>query len=374
MELIEFSVGEFVDSINQTFDIAYPIIAVVGEVTNFKISKGSWVYFDLKDDEASIRCFTSVYKLSFPVEDGMVIKAVGKPKMHNLYGFSFNIQAINPVGEGTIKKATDLLEKKLLAEGLFDQDRKRSMPYPPDRIGLITSGESAASADFAKIINERWVGLDIDLFSVLVQGDKAPDEICNAIKFFNESSTPPDILVITRGGGSAEDLWAFSTEKVTRAVAGSRIPTIVAIGHEIDFSLSEKASDRRASTPSNAAEIIVPDKKQISLNLAQNKKQISQSLENIFVQYRNELIRHKERLSSSITSRIDNLKQSLDSKASLLKALSPAEILKRGYSIIKKNNKLVRSADELYEGNVIGLQFYDSFAEVKLGTVNIKEK
>ena len=374
MELIEFSVGEFVDSINQTFDIAYPIIAVVGEVTNFKISKGSWVYFDLKDDEASIRCFTSVYKLSFPVEDGMVIKAVGKPKLHNLYGFSFNIQAINPVGEGTIKKATDLLEKKLLAEGLFDQDRKRSMPYPPDRIGLITSGESAAYADFAKIINERWVGLDIDLFSVLVQGDKAPDEICNAIKFFNESSTPPDILVITRGGGSAEDLWAFSTEKVTRAVAGSRIPTIVAIGHEIDFSLSEKASDRRASTPSNAAEIIVPDKKQISLNLAQNKKQISQSLENIFVQYRNELTRYKERLSSSITSRIDNLKQSLDSKASLLKALSPAEILKRGYSIIKKNNKLVRSADELYEGNVIGLQFYDSFAEVKLGTVNIKEK
>ena len=169
-------------------------------------------------------------------------------------------------------------------------------------------------------------------------------------------------------------MWAFSTEKVTRAVAGSRIPTIVAIGHEIDFSLSEKASDRRASTPSNAAEIIVPDKKQISLNLAQNKKQISQSLENIFVQYRNELTRYKERLSSSITSRIDNLKQSLDSKASLLKALSPAEILKRGYSIIKKNNKLVRSADELYEGNVIGLQFYDSFAEVKLGTVNIKEK
>ena len=139
-------------------------------------------------------------------------------------------------------------------------------------------------------------------------------------------------------------------------------------------SISEKASDRRASTPSNAAEIIVPDKKQISLNLAQNKKQISQSLENIFVQYRNELTRYKERLSSSITSRIDNLKQSLDSKASLLKALSPAEILKRGYSIIKKNNKLVRSADELYEGNVIGLQFYDSFAEVKLGTVNIKEK
>ena len=115
MELIEFSVGEFVDSINQTFDIAYPIIAVVGEVTNFKISKGSWVYFDLKDDEASIRCFTSVYKLSFPVEDGMVIKAVGKPKMHNLYGFSFNIQAINPVGEGTIKKATDLLEKKIVS-------------------------------------------------------------------------------------------------------------------------------------------------------------------------------------------------------------------------------------------------------------------
>ena len=289
MELVELSVSQFVDSINQTFEFAYPIISVIGEVANFKISKGTWVYFDLKDDNSSIRCFTSVYKLNFPVEDGMIIKVVGQPKLHNSYGFSFNVQSIQPVGEGTIKKAIDLLEKKLLAEGLFDDKRKRPIPYPPKKIGLITSSESAAYADFIKIINSRWVGLEIVLYSVLVQGDKAPAEICAAIKYFNELAEAPEVLVITRGGGSSEDLWAFSTEEVTRAVAASRVPTLVAIGHEIDLSLAEKAADKRASTPSNAAEILVPDKKDSINNLAQNYDQIQYLLKNIFIQYKKEI-------------------------------------------------------------------------------------
>ncbi|MEI7674347.1 MAG: exodeoxyribonuclease VII large subunit [bacterium] len=372
--MVEFSVGEFVDSINQTFDIAYPVIAVVGEVTNFKISKGSWVYFDLKDDEASIRCFTTVYKLSFPVEDGMVIKAVGKPKLHNQYGLSFTIQLIEPVGEGTIKKATELLEKQLTKEGLFDLARKRAIPYPPKTIGLITSSESAAYADFTKIINERWNGLDISLYNVLVQGEKAPDDICGAIKYFNELANPPEVIVITRGGGSAEDLWAFSTEKVTRAVAASRVPTIVAIGHEVDISLAEKAADRRASTPSNAAEIIVPDKKQVLVNLAQINLQLSSLIGNLFTYYSKELDQIKEMLDKIIILKINTTYEAIQTQSVLLDALSPKKILEKGYSIIKINNVLVRNAKQLKNGNELNLQFFNSSAGFTIDKLNIKEE
>ena len=372
--MVEFSVGEFVDSINQTFDIAYPVIAVVGEVTNFKISKGSWVYFDLKDDEASIRCFTTVYKLSFPIEDGMVIKAVGKPKLHNQYGLSFTIQLIEPVGEGTIKKATELLEKQLTKEGLFDLARKRAIPYPPKTIGLITSSESAAYADFTKIINERWNGLDISLYNVLVQGEKAPDDICGAIKYFNELANPPEVIVITRGGGSAEDLWAFSTEKVTRAVAASRIPTIVAIGHEVDISLAEKAADRMASTPSNAAEIIVPDKKQVLVNIAQINLQLSSLIGNLFTYYSKELDQIKEMLDKIIILKINTTYEAIQTQSVLLDALSPKKILEKGYSIIKINNVLVRNAKQLKNGNELNLQFFNSSAGFTIDKLNIKEE
>jgi exodeoxyribonuclease VII large subunit len=372
--MVEFSVGEFVDSINQTFDIAYPVIAVVGEVTNFKISKGSWVYFDLKDDEASIRCFTTVYKLSFPIEDGMVIKAVGKPKLHNQYGLSFTIQLIEPVGEGTIKKATELLEKQLTKEGLFDLARKRAIPYPPKTIGLITSSESAAYADFTKIINERWNGLDISLYNVLVQGEKAPEDICGAIKYFNELANPPEVIVITRGGGSAEDLWAFSTEKVTRAVAASRVPTIVAIGHEVDISLAEKAADRRASTPSNAAEIIVPDKKQVLTNLAQINLQLSSLMGNLFTYYSKELDKIKEMLDKIIILKINTTYEAIQTQSVLLDALSPKKILEKGYSIIKIDNVLVRNAKQLKNGNELNLQFFNSSAGFTIDKLNIKEE
>jgi exodeoxyribonuclease VII large subunit len=364
MELVELSVSQFVDSINQTFEFAYPIISVIGEVANFKISKGTWVYFDLKDDNSSIRCFTSVYKLTFPVEDGMIIKVVGQPKLHNSYGFSFNVQSIQPVGEGTIKKAIDLLEKKLMAEGLFDDKRKRPIPYPPKKIGLITSSESAAYADFIKIINSRWVGLEIVLYSVLVQGDKAPAEICAAIKYFNELAEAPEVLVITRGGGSSEDLWAFSTEEVTRAVAASRVPTLVAIGHEIDLSLAEKAADKRASTPSNAAEILVPDKKDSINNLAQNYDQIQYLLKNIFIQYKKEISQIADNLEKEVRDKIQKASTSISGNSSLLEALNPKQILKRGYSIIKLNDELVKKAGQLKKGSALDIQFYDSEAKV----------
>src|SRR5690554_6110271 len=145
---IVFSVSDFVGVLNQTLEHAYPNVVIVGELANFKVSKNRWVYFDLKDEYASVRFFGTVYNLPGPLEDGMMLQVRGNPRLHPLYGFSVSVQTIQPVGEGSLKKAAALLQAKLTAEGLFEESRKRPLPYPPARIGLITSGESAAYADF----------------------------------------------------------------------------------------------------------------------------------------------------------------------------------------------------------------------------------
>jgi exodeoxyribonuclease VII large subunit len=153
---IELSVSEFVELLNQTLEFAYPDLVIVGELANFRVSKNRWVYFDLKDEQASVKFFGTVYNLPGPLEDGMLLKVWGQPRLHNLYGFSITVMNIQPSGEGSIRRAAKLLQAKLASEGLFDETRKRPIPYPPQRIGLITSKQSAAYADFVKILQARW--------------------------------------------------------------------------------------------------------------------------------------------------------------------------------------------------------------------------
>ncbi len=149
---IELSVSDFVELLNQTLDYAYSGVVIVGELANLRVSKNRWVYFDLKDAESTVKFFGTVYQLPGPLEDGMILKVRGQPRLHNLYGFSVNVQSMRPAGEGTIKRAAELLQAKLTTEGLFDDSRKRPLPYPPVRIGLIASRQSAAYADFIKIL------------------------------------------------------------------------------------------------------------------------------------------------------------------------------------------------------------------------------
>ena len=167
-----FSVSDFVAVLNQTLEFAYPYVEVQGELSNFRVSKNRWVYFDLKDEAASLKCFATVYALPGPLEDGMVVRVVGSPRLHPLYNFSFQVQSIVPVGEGALRRAADLLAAKLEKEGLFDPTRKRALPYPPRRVALITAGDSAAYADFIKITSARWGGLAIDHYSVLVRANR----------------------------------------------------------------------------------------------------------------------------------------------------------------------------------------------------------
>ncbi len=365
-----FGVSDFVAVFNQTVNYAYPRVTIEGELANFRVSKNRWVYFDLKDETASVKFFGSVYNLPGPLEEGMILKVSGAPGLHPLYGFSITVQTIQLAGEGTIKKAAQLLMAKLEKEGLFDESRKRSLPYPPQTIGLITSGESAAYADFTKILKARWGGVTIQHYDVQVQGEDSPAQIVQAIEHFNGHSVPADVLVITRGGGSADDLQAFSTEAVTRAVAASRIPTLVAIGHEVDFSLSELAADVRASTPSNAAELLVPDKRSELISLQEITRRAGQLLSQSIDEAKESLAGLSDTLATSLQAAFKEEARYIESQRQVLNLANPRQILKRGYAVVRKNNKVVRSASEVKAGDSLDIELSDGrFSAVGEGRV-----
>ncbi|HSX27793.1 MAG TPA: exodeoxyribonuclease VII large subunit [Patescibacteria group bacterium] len=360
------SVSDFVAVLNQTLEFAYPSVLIQGELANLRVSKNKWLYFDLKDEYSTVKFFGLIYNLPGPLEDGMLLKVRGQPRLHNLYGFSVNVQTIQTVGEGSIKRAAALLEAKLAHEGLFDDNRKRSLPYPPERIGLITSAESAAYHDFVKVLRGRWGGLEIVLANVQVQGEAAPAQIVAALEHFN-TLEEMDVLVITRGGGSAEDLAAFSAENVTRAVAASRTPTLVAIGHEVDISLSELAADKRASTPSNAAELLVPDKRHELDKLLNAKIGLSDIMIQKFKTSREELTEIRRDFTSFLEKILTENQKSLQQNLRLLKALNPIAALKRGYAIIKIEGKVVRSIKQIKPHKQLDISVSDGNfqAEVK---------
>jgi exodeoxyribonuclease VII large subunit len=368
-DLPAFTVGEFVAVLNQTLEYAYPNVAITGEIANFRISKNRWVYFDLKDDTAMVRFFGTVYQMPGPLEDGMLVTVRGVPRLHQQYGFSVTIQSVKPTGEGSIKKAAALLEAKLKAEGLFDESRKRPLPYPPKTIGLITSGESAAYRDFIKVMNARWGGMRIVLVDVQVQGDPAVPQIVGAIEQCNRMADVPDVLVVTRGGGSAEDLQAFSTEAVTRAVAASRIPTLVAIGHEVDISLAELAADQRASTPSNAAELLVPDRRAVLDGLQTQRDRLTYTVEHLLQRVRQNITTHGDVLYRSTEQILSQARQKLVLRRQVLQAYDPQAALARGYALVRKDQKIIRNGGELAVGDGITVQLNDAKLEAQIKRV-----
>lgn len=364
-----FSVSDFVAVLNQTLEFAYPNVVIQGELANFRVSKNRWVYFDLKDESASVKFFGTVYNLPGPLEDGLLLQVRGAPRLHQQYGFSVNVQTIQPVGEGSLRRAAALLEAKLAAEGLFDSERKRPLPYPPAKIGLITSRESAAYYDFIKILNQRWGGVDIILADVQVQGEAAPSQIVAALEHFNLIEEV-DVVVLIRGGGSAEDLAAFSTEQVTRAVAASRTPTLVGIGHEVDISLAELAADQRASTPSNAAELLVPDKRQVLKQLENWQIQLGQYLSRWAQDATSQLHAAADILNRQIKETIAEFRRGLSLRKQVIEALSPSAALKRGYAIIRAQGRAITSVKQLKKDQVINLQLHDGGAAANITSIS----
>lgn len=335
-----YSVSDFIAVTNQTLEYAYPSVEVEGEVASFKVNQNKYVFFDIKDQDGSIGCFMTVWQLRVPIEDGMKVIVTATPKLTQWGKFSLTVKAIRPSGEGALKKSFELLKAKLQVEGLFAAERKRFLPRIPKHVAVISSTQAAGYADFIKIVNDRWMGLKIDVAHVQVQGTEAPDQMIKAISYFNQQESLPEVIVIIRGGGSADDLSVFNDEPLVRAIAGSRIPTLVGVGHEVNESLADLAADVSAATPSNAAQILVPDKSEIvravRLQISSLASRLFQAIDQQKRLIRSDLEGSLEIIERAITEHARNVA----ALKSILNQLDPNTVLKRGYAIIRGAPKI----------------------------------
>lgn len=365
------TVSQFVELVNEALG-AVAGATVEGEVEEYKVIQGKWVVFDLKDAKSLVRCFMPIWNLSTQLEDGMLVRATGQPKLREKGFFSFVLDDVQPTGEGALKRAFELLKKKLEAEGLFATDRKRSLLRFPEKITLITSRDAAAFGDFQKVLTARRGGFTIYFIHTAVQGADAPADIVAALEQANTVSNGSELIVLIRGGGSLEDLQAFNDERVVRAVATSRLPTVVGIGHERDVSLAELAADLRASTPSNAAELLTPTREELRLAVQRLRQRVSSALDERLHSQRTavaqamQALRHHfsdtgqsvraviVRLLSSrqrFRQRVTAQQQRVETLVRLLQSFSPQTVLKRGYSISYKNGRVLKKATGVVAGD-----------------------
>ncbi|NTW62469.1 exodeoxyribonuclease VII large subunit [Candidatus Saccharibacteria bacterium] len=334
------SVSDFIAVVNQTLEYAYPGVEVEGEVASFKVNQDKFVFFDIKDHDGSVGCFMTVWQMRTPIEDGMKVIVSAVPKLTKWGKFSLTVKSVRPSGEGAIKKSFELLKAKLDAEGLFDKGRKRLLPPLPSRVAVVSSTQAAGYADFIKILNDRWGGVKIEVAQVQVQGESAPDQMIRAINYFNQQKTLPEVVVIIRGGGSADDLLAFNDESLVRAIARSRIPTVVGVGHETDLSLADMVADVRAATPSNAAQILVPDRNEVIRSM---NARISSVLPRVIssIDYIRQSVRqHLENSVLIVEKEIDNNLFAVRNLSTVIRQLDPGNILARGYAMIRGDMKV----------------------------------
>ena len=332
---IRLGVSDFIALTNQTLEYAYPNVEVEGEIASFKVNQGKYVFFDLKDENGSIGCFMTLWQLRTQVEDGMKVIVTASPKLTPWGKFSLTVRQIRPSGEGSLKKSFELLKTKLEKEGLFSPERKRLLPTLPHRVAVISSTQAAGYADFIKIVNDRWGGLVIDVAHVQVQGADAPDQIIRALRHFNSQEDLPEVIVLVRGGGSADDLSTFNDELLVREIAMSRVPTLVGVGHEIDVSLADMAADVRAATPSNAAHILVPDRREVIQRVqAQVNRLLPRTIHAIDSQ--RQLVRQKITTAfGSIEHEYNSTERQLESLRRVLAELDPKKVLERGYALVR---------------------------------------
>lgn len=354
-----YTVSEFVSSVSEYLEIGLGSVAVQGEVAGYQLTNDKFVYFDLKDKDSRVKCFALKWEIGKELEDGMEIKVLGVPKLFQKSGqFHIRLQEVELIGEGALKQAYEKLKIKLAREGIFDEKHKRPLPRFPHIIGLITSRDAAAYRDVLIRLKERWPYLQIKFIHTSVQGLGAVSQIVKAIRYFNENETA-DVLILTRGGGSQEELQVFNDEEVVRAVFSSRIPIIVGVGHERDISLAELAADRRASTPTNAAEIVVPHRKDVYLQINNMIEGINHRM-NIKIK---DHIHQISRVIQNIENWFRRIEEKVDYKVKLLESINPMNILKRGYSISIKGNKAVIDASELKKGDRMKTKFYKGEVE-----------
>ncbi len=357
-----------------------------GEISNFKAHLASGhFYFDLKDDRSVIHAVMfrqQAERLRFRPEDGMQILARGRVSLYEKSGqYQLYCDDLQPDGAGALAVAFEQLRAKLQREGLFDSDRKKEIPACPMRVGVVTSPTGAVLQDILQVTARRFPLAKIVFAPVLVQGEGAAEQIAQAVRRMNERQAA-DVLIVGRGGGSAEDLWAFNEEPVVRAVALSRIPVISAVGHETDTTLCDYAADLRAPTPSAAAECAVPEREELLLQLSRRRSAmqnaVSVQLEQckrrwnaaasrrcfsvprqLYENHRVRLDELTERMGQSVRRQLRQKKICFSSACAQLNTLSPLAVLSRGYAIVEKDGKAKSSAAELLPGERITVRLRD---------------
>jgi len=367
------SVSDCISLVNQTLDGAYPALYVEGEVASFKVNHNNYVFFDLKDQEGTLNCFMTVYQLRMPLEDGMKVRVLAAPRLTKWGKFSLTVKQVAPIGEGSLKRAYELLKAKLTKEGLFALERKRPLPRWPERFGVISSTQAAGYADFCKIVATRWPLTQLQTLHVRVQGAGAADDIIQAIEHFNAQAEPPEVLALIRGGGSADDLAIFNDENLVRVIAASRVPIIVGVGHETDETLATLVADVSASTPSNAAELLTPDTAELIKRLTVTKKQLAQRLVAKVNEQLQFIAHQRQSLGERMTAQLAQSAAQLTSYRQLLGQLHPNTALQRGYSLVRHNNTLLRDGRALQPGEQLLIETSRAIIKSEVKDVRNKE-
>jgi exodeoxyribonuclease VII large subunit len=397
MELFEpkvYTVSELTKEIKEVLESSFEPLWVEGEISNYTLHTSGHRYFSLKDENAQIRC--TMWKrlgdyLRFEPENGMKILAFGEISVYEKNGqYQLNIKKLLPKGIGELELAFRQLYDRLQKEGVFVEENKKPIPPYPEKIGVVTSPTGAAIRDIIQIIQRRAPYIKIILNPVRVQGEKAAGEIAQAIKAFNEYEKV-DVIIVGRGGGSLEDLWAFNEEVVARAIFNSKIPIISAVGHEIDFTIADFAADLRAPTPSAAAELVVKDKAGISSTIKSNVKKMGLFLSSLAKNHKQrlehikqssvfrrplEMITAKTQLLDDLTkTMLQEEKKHFELKKNLLslligklEVLSPLAVLSRGYSITRKMPEmiLIKEAGQFVLGDEIEVRLAKGRIESKI--------
>lgn len=385
-----FTVSELTQSIKFVLESAFDNISVEGEISNFKSHVSGHWYFNLKDENAVINC--TMWRginnyVFFTPQDGMKIIVTGRLTVYPPRGnYQIDVRSMKPAGEGELQAAFERLKKKLKSEGLFDIEHKRAIPVFPGKIGIVTAIDGAAIRDMISVAERRFPLVELIIAPTKVQGSGAAEDIVDSLTKLNKIKDI-DVVIIARGGGSIEDLWAFNEEIVARAIYNSRIPIITGIGHEIDFTIADFVSDLRAPTPSVAMELATPDKQELKNAIEYLVQKIGESLIENIQEYRqriddvidSNMFRYPLEKIKNFYQKIDHLfykiSQQIDKKIlltekkiqkyfSIISSYDIEKTLKKGFTLIKQNDKFVTRKQMYLSSRPVTIKFYDG--EIKL--------
>ncbi|MDZ4991593.1 exodeoxyribonuclease VII large subunit [Clostridium perfringens] len=399
MKLKTLSVGEVNNYVKKIVenDFILKNLNVKGEISNLKFHSSGHIYFSLKDENSKINCImfkNNAVNLDFRLEEGMKVEIKARLGVYHKEGtYQLYCENIKKAGIGELFEEFHKLKKELSEEGIFDEKYKRALPKYPKRIGIITARTGAAVRDIINVIQRRNKALDIVLYPAKVQGLNAAESIIEGIRYFNNEKSV-DVIILGRGGGSIEELWAFNNKELAYEIFNSKIPTVSAVGHEVDFTISDFVSDMRAPTPSAAGELVSPSLQEMINDLLNKKEFLQRAVDRKFLNSKNNLdllykglksnnpksiiekrIKEVNRLEEKLTflgkRKIDKAKDELVALNSILQTLNPLNTLGRGYSVIMdKNSKVINEVSELKKNNMVRVIMKDGSVNIDIKIIN----